>query len=101
MVTVRCPECDHLVKAPDDARSVRCSSCRCKIVLDDIEAEEEESRTRKRRKEEQGPTHSRVYAHEACGGTTEISGDDFARVANPFTYVSQTYCASCGSFAGL
>jgi hypothetical protein len=44
---------------------------------------------------------SRVYIHDACGGETEVSGDDFARLANPFAWVSQTYCASCSSFAGL
>jgi hypothetical protein len=101
MATIRCPECDHLVKVPDDAgSSVRCSSCRYRIVLGESEAEEEEPRKKKQRKE-RASVDSRVYVHEACGGTTEISGDDFARVANPFTYVSQTYCAACGTFAGL
>lgn len=47
------------------------------------------------------PQESRVYVHERCGGETEISGNDFSRVANPFCFVSQTYCSNCGSWVNL
>jgi hypothetical protein len=43
----------------------------------------------------------RTYVHNNCGGQTIVSGDEFGRVANPFTLVSQTYCSSCSSFDSL
>jgi hypothetical protein len=43
----------------------------------------------------------RVYVHETCGGETVIFGDDFTRLANPFGWVGQTYCATCEKYAGL
>ena len=43
----------------------------------------------------------RVYIHVDCDGETVISGFDFERVANPFAFVSQTYCAACENYAGL
>jgi hypothetical protein len=39
--------------------------------------------------------------HHDCGQETEVSGDDFARLANPFAWVSQTYCAACETFASV
>jgi hypothetical protein len=59
--------------------------------------EEDEPQPRKQKK----VRRRRAYVHPQCGGTTIVSGDDFTRLANPFTFVSQTYCASCGSFVGL
>jgi hypothetical protein len=44
---------------------------------------------------------SRPYVHERCGQVTLVSGDDFSRLANPFTFVSQTYCVACGAFVSL
>ena len=44
---------------------------------------------------------SRVYLHPDCGGGTEVSGYDFYRVADPFEFVSSTYCASCSRYVGL
>jgi hypothetical protein len=38
---------------------------------------------------------SRLYVHDKCGKTTEVSGYDFNWLANPFTWVSSTYCATC------
>jgi hypothetical protein len=43
----------------------------------------------------------RSYVHDGCGGVTVVSGDDFERIANPFTFVSQTYCAECGEHVSL
>jgi hypothetical protein len=68
---------------------------------DDHDDDDEEVDGKRKSKRKSSPGHSRVYVHDACGGETEISGDDFARVANPFAWVSQTYCASCERFAGL
>lgn len=100
MARIRCPECDRVVKVPDGERaSFRCPSCQASISLDSVEPGEAEPRQRQRR--EQPRIRRRAYVHRDCGGTTVVSGDDFARVANPFAFVSQTYCASCGSFAGL
>jgi hypothetical protein len=68
----------------------------------DEEDEDDRPRPRRRRRREHdSPRDSRVYVHETCGGETEVSGDDFARLASPFSWVTQTYCASCGTFAGL
>lgn len=38
---------------------------------------------------------SRSYVHKECGNSTVVSGIDFERLANPFTFVVNTYCASC------
>ena len=43
----------------------------------------------------------RTYIHNNGGGQTIVSGDEFGRVSNPFTLVSQTYCSSCSSFDSL
>jgi hypothetical protein len=43
----------------------------------------------------------RSYVHDGCGGVTVVSGDDFERIANPFTFVWQTYCAECGEHVSL
>jgi hypothetical protein len=100
MAKTRCPECGRVVQVPDgQPASVRCPSCRARISLDSLEPGEAEPRQTKR--QEQPRTRRRAYVHQDCGGTTVVSGDEFARVSNPFAYVSQTYCASCGSFAGL
>jgi hypothetical protein len=79
---------------------VRCPACGYEILLTDID-EEGKSRKWGRRQNDRASVTSRVYVHEGCGGQTAISGDEFARVTNPFTFVSQTYCASCGGFARL
>jgi hypothetical protein len=47
------------------------------------------------------PPDSRPYVHDRCGEVTVVSGGDFSRLANPFTFVSQTYCASCQRMVGL
>jgi hypothetical protein len=44
---------------------------------------------------------SRVYVHDACGGGTRISGDDFARLTNPFCWVTSTLCRECEGFFKL
>src|SRR5262249_24337849 len=44
---------------------------------------------------------SRVYVHPDCGGETDIAGNRFYRVADPFEFVSSTYCAGCGRYVGL
>ena len=43
----------------------------------------------------------RVYVHDECDGETIISGKDFERLANPFQFVSQAYCAACEKYTGL
>jgi hypothetical protein len=52
------------------------------------------------RKTESAPTE-RAYIHQACGGTTVVSGNDFSRLANPFAFVSSTVCATCKTAASL
>jgi hypothetical protein len=44
---------------------------------------------------------SRPYIHDRCGQVTVVSGNDFTRLVNPFTFVSQTYCVGCQGFASL
>jgi hypothetical protein len=44
---------------------------------------------------------SRVYYHGECGGRTSVSGDDYAALDDPCTWVSQTYCCRCGRFVPL
>jgi hypothetical protein len=38
---------------------------------------------------------ARAYRHQQCGSLTEISGNDFLRLANPFSVVGQTICCTC------
>lgn len=44
---------------------------------------------------------SRSYVCRHCGGVTQVGGEEFARVTNPFTFVFQTYCASCDQHLAL
>jgi hypothetical protein len=55
----------------------------------------------RRKKKRRGPVTSRVYVHDKCGGVTEVSGDDFTRLADPFSLVTQTYCCTCQGFVNL
>jgi hypothetical protein len=43
----------------------------------------------------------RVYLHAECGQQTLVSGNDFSRLANPFSLVTQTFCVSCRRHAPL
>jgi hypothetical protein len=45
--------------------------------------------------------NSRAYLHELCGQVTVISGNDFGGLANPFCFVSKTYCVACKAMVGL
>jgi hypothetical protein len=47
------------------------------------------------------PALSRSYEHSACGGITEVSGDDYVRLECAFRGCSGTFCASCRRFVGL
>ncbi len=38
---------------------------------------------------------SRVYVHRGCGGSTQITGESFSQLANPFALCRETTCASC------
>lgn len=38
---------------------------------------------------------ARVYVHRGCGGSTEIAGEYFSQLANPFALCRETTCASC------
>src|SRR5262249_15239220 len=42
-----------------------------------------------------------VYTHENCGQGTVISGSHFSSLANPFSQVGKTLCASCKEFVDL
>jgi hypothetical protein len=43
----------------------------------------------------------RTYEHEDCGGLTVISGNDFKRLSDPFSFVTETFCCGCGNFVRL
>jgi hypothetical protein len=60
------------------------------------EDEDEEERPRRSK----GPPTSRPYLHEGCGGTV-VSGGDFTMLADPFQFVSSTYCCACSNFVSL
>jgi hypothetical protein len=47
------------------------------------------------------PALSRLYRHTACGGITEVSGDDYLRLECPFRGCNGTFCAGCRRFVGL
>ena len=62
MPRVTCPNCDELVRAPDDGRAVRCPACRTRIGLDqpdddgdDEDRDERMPQFRKKRKRGRGP----------------------------------------------
>lgn len=39
----------------------------------------------------------RTYRHKSCGHSTEVSGFDFVRLANPYFFVmGSTVCCQCG-----
>ena len=44
---------------------------------------------------------SRVYVHEGCGGGTEVTGEDFLGLVNPFGLVMGTYCSGCEKMVRL
>jgi len=44
---------------------------------------------------------SRNYFHPACGGYTEVGGDDYRALENPFHEVSETFCCGCGKMVPL
>jgi hypothetical protein len=64
---------------------------------EDLDEVDEPGPRRKRRKK----VTDRAYIHSECGGATQVSGDDFTRLADPFSFVSSTYCCGCSSFVGL
>ncbi len=39
----------------------------------------------------------REYRHIPCRGQTLVSGKEFANLADPFTGVTSTFCAACGT----
>jgi hypothetical protein len=43
----------------------------------------------------------RVYRHADCGELTEVTGTEFARLANPFTSATAAHCGVCGRPVGL
>lgn len=62
MPRVTCPNCDELVRVPDDGRAVRCPACHTRIGLDppdddgdDEERDERMPQFRKKRKRGRGP----------------------------------------------
>jgi hypothetical protein len=54
-----------------------------------------------RDREDNPAPDSRPYVHDRCGQITVVSGHDFSRLANPFAFVSQTYCVVCQTFVSL
>ncbi|MFH1300791.1 MAG: hypothetical protein ABIK07_06990 [Planctomycetota bacterium] len=38
----------------------------------------------------------RVYIHKTCKQSTQVNGDDFAGLCNPFNICLGTVCANCG-----
>jgi hypothetical protein len=44
---------------------------------------------------------SRTYVHRVCGESTEISGDDFEKLCDPFRMINGTFCTHCGQMVGL
>ncbi|QJW97144.1 zinc-ribbon domain-containing protein [Frigoriglobus tundricola] len=58
MRKVSCPECDEVVKVPDESKTVRCPACHTRIVeggpKNDENDEEDEPRPKKRRKKAPG-----------------------------------------------
>jgi hypothetical protein len=46
-------------------------------------------------------TPSRSYTHLECEGSTVVDGREFVVLADPFSFVSKTKCASCGEFVEL
>ncbi len=65
------------------------------------EDEDEDERPRRKGQKRKEKVTSRVYVHGRCGGATEVSGDDFTMLTDPFGFVSGTYCCGCSSFVGL
>jgi hypothetical protein len=63
---------------------------------DEDDEDEEEDRPRRSKR----APKSRPYLHEGCGGTV-ISDDDFTMLADPFQFVSSTYCCACSNFVSL
>jgi hypothetical protein len=45
--------------------------------------------------------HSRAYRHEACGGDTLVSGDDYVLLECPFRPVDATFCCTCEQMVPL
>src|SRR5438093_4430661 len=67
-----------------------------------MRSRDDEDDLRPESKKRRGPAPtSRVYVHPDCGGGTKVSGYDFYRVADPFEFVSSTYCAGCSRYVGL
>ncbi|MGE3804165.1 MAG: hypothetical protein AB7K24_05785 [Gemmataceae bacterium] len=44
---------------------------------------------------------ARTYVHEACGGSTVISGDEYTGLCHPNIGFEQTLCAACKSYDRL
>jgi hypothetical protein len=44
---------------------------------------------------------ARAYRHDACGGETVVSGDDYVMLECPFRPVDATYCCTCEEMVGL
>jgi hypothetical protein len=42
------------------------------------------------------PPAARTYRHRPCGTLTQISGQSFLRLANPFAVAHETICCGCG-----
>lgn len=44
---------------------------------------------------------SRKYRHQKCNGVTEIGGDDFSHLSNPYQPCTQTFCCTCSGLANV
>jgi hypothetical protein len=44
---------------------------------------------------------ARVYIHHRCGGQTQVSGDDYTHICDPFRLCTGTYCCQCAGFVSL
>lgn len=45
--------------------------------------------------------NARVYVHDRCGGSTQVSGGDYTHICDPFRPCTGTYCCTCADFAPL
>ena len=46
-------------------------------------------------------SNTRAYRHDACGGQTIVSGDEYVLLECPFRPVESTFCCGCDEFVPL
>jgi hypothetical protein len=61
---------------------------------DDEYDDEEDDRPRRAK-------DSRTYYHPRCGGRTQVGGDDYCHICDPYRFSSGTYCCTCEGFVPL